>query len=114
MKKGLHKAQFSMTTAQLDALRDEAQRRMVDRGRRKIDTSEVLRECVDAWMNEKKTPDAIEKALDDARQAAAEAYAKLSNEYGPEAVKQARAAGRQVDAACRATRDAIRRMKAKR
>jgi hypothetical protein len=50
MRKGLHKAQFSMTGEQLEALRVEATKRMNARGGRKIDTSEVLREAVDHWL----------------------------------------------------------------
>jgi hypothetical protein len=50
MKKHLNKVQFSITDEQAKALRVEATKRMNARGRRKIDTSEVLREAVDAWM----------------------------------------------------------------
>lgn len=54
MKKGLFKAQFSMSGEQLEALRVEATRRMNERGVRKIDTSEILREAVDQWMKRRK------------------------------------------------------------
>lgn len=54
MKKGLVKAMFSMESRQLEALRAEATRRMVERKAGRIDASEVLREAVDAWLKRKR------------------------------------------------------------
>ena len=50
MKKGLVKAMWSVEPKQLEALRREAVKRMVERGAGRIDTSEVVREAFDAWM----------------------------------------------------------------
>jgi hypothetical protein len=54
MKKGLVKAMFSMEAHQLAALRAEATRRMVERGRGRLDASEVVREAVDAWLKRRR------------------------------------------------------------
>jgi hypothetical protein len=53
MKKGLVKQIFSVEPRQLEALRAEATRRMVERSRGRPDASEVLREAVDAWMRKR-------------------------------------------------------------
>jgi hypothetical protein len=54
MKKGLARAVFSVEPRQLEALRAEAARRMVERKAGRIDASEVLREAIDAWMAKRK------------------------------------------------------------
>lgn len=54
MKRGLVRTIFSVTPEQLEALRAEATRRMVSRGRGRIDAGEVLREALDAWMRKRK------------------------------------------------------------
>ena len=50
MKKGLVKVMWSVEPKQLDELRREATRRMVERHAGRIDTSEVVREAFDAWI----------------------------------------------------------------
>jgi hypothetical protein len=50
MKKPLVKAMFKVSPAQLEALRAEATRRMVERKAGRIDASEVLREALDLWI----------------------------------------------------------------
>lgn len=53
MKRGLVRTIFSVTPGQLEALRAEATRRMVERGRGRIDAGEVLREALEAWMRKR-------------------------------------------------------------
>jgi hypothetical protein len=50
MKKGLVKAMFSVEPRQLEALRAEATKRMVERGRGRLDASEVVREAIALWL----------------------------------------------------------------
>jgi hypothetical protein len=50
MKKGLEKAMFSMDPGHLRELRREAAKRMADRGAGRADTSELVREAVEAWL----------------------------------------------------------------
>jgi cob(I)alamin adenosyltransferase len=54
MKKGLVKVMFKMESSQLEVLRSEATRRMAERKAGRIDTSEVVREAVAAWINRRK------------------------------------------------------------
>jgi hypothetical protein len=49
-EQGLVKVMFKMDPQQLAALRAEATRRMADRGAGLIDTSELVREAVAAWL----------------------------------------------------------------
>lgn len=49
-KKGLVLAGFRLRPDQLEALRREAFRRAEERGSRKPDASELLREALDAWL----------------------------------------------------------------
>jgi hypothetical protein len=53
MKKGLVKVMWSVEPKQLEALRREAVKRMVERGAGRIDTSEVVREAFDAWIQKR-------------------------------------------------------------
>jgi hypothetical protein len=53
MKKGLVKAMFSMEPRHLEELRREAARRMVERGAGRVDTSELVREAVEAWLRKR-------------------------------------------------------------
>lgn len=50
MRKHLVKQVFSIDPEQLDALRAEATRRMVERKTGRPDASEVLREALASWM----------------------------------------------------------------
>lgn len=51
-RSGLFKATFSIEREQLDALRDEADRRRMP-GALRSDTSEVLREMLAAWLKKR-------------------------------------------------------------
>jgi hypothetical protein len=48
------KAMFTITPTQEKALREEAFRRAMERGSRKPDASEVLREVLDEWLKRRK------------------------------------------------------------
>ena len=50
MKRGLVRVLFSITPAQLEALRVEATSRAAERKRRQLDTGEIVRELLDLWM----------------------------------------------------------------
>jgi hypothetical protein len=50
MKKGFVKVMFSMDPRHLEELRREAARRMIERGAGRVDTSELVREAVEAWL----------------------------------------------------------------
>ncbi|ACL66747.1 hypothetical protein A2cp1_3417 [Anaeromyxobacter dehalogenans 2CP-1] len=52
--KGFVKGQWTLTPEQDDALREEATRRMIERGARRVDASEVMREILDAWLKRRK------------------------------------------------------------
>ena len=54
MKRGFVRAVVSLRPAQLDAIRDEAMRRMRARKAGRIDAGEVIREAVDAWIGKRK------------------------------------------------------------
>lgn len=48
------KTLFTITPEHNEALRDEAFRRAMERGSRKPDASEILREILDAWVAKKR------------------------------------------------------------
>lgn len=50
MRKGLVKAIFSMDPTDLERLRREAARRMVERRAGRVDASELVREAVALWL----------------------------------------------------------------
>jgi hypothetical protein len=49
-KRGYVKAMVRLTPEQLDALRQVAARRALERGSGQLDASEVIREALDAWF----------------------------------------------------------------
>jgi hypothetical protein len=55
-RRGLVKSLVSLTPEQLEALRQEAQERMNERGLGRMDASEVVREAVDDWAADKGDP----------------------------------------------------------